>query len=363
MQGPNDEASVPNTYVIDKRMVGVTMRRKIGIRTYPWPAEDLPAAKRPRLQAQTSFATAVDEVTTDPPDDTPTVLVTPAASLPSAASSSATRRSWNGEEDAKLTEAVKKHGKHWVAVAVMVPGRTRVQCRKRWVQTVDPDNGKIVGKWKGEEDAKLTEAVTKYGNNWVAVAAMVPGRTNVQCRERWTNTVDPANSGQGKWTPEEDVKLAEAVKKHGKHWVLVAAMVPGRTNRRCRHRWVNSLDPAVGKSAGKWKGEEDAKLTEAVKKHGKEWVAIAALVHGRTSVQCCGRWTNILDPAVGTKAGKWKGEEDAKLTEAVKQHSTDWVAVAAMVPGRTNQQCRIRWVKSLDQDRASNTVEEDPDLR
>jgi antitoxin (DNA-binding transcriptional repressor) of toxin-antitoxin stability system len=70
-----------------------------------------------------------------------------------------------------------------------------------------------------------------------------------------------------------------------------------------------------------------------------------------------------LDPANEKNSGKWTPEEDAKLIEAVKKHGTYWVKVAALVPGRTNKTCRNRWVKSLDPDRASNTVEEDPDRR
>jgi hypothetical protein len=35
-----------------------------------------------------------------------------------------------------------------------------------------------------------------------------------------------------------------SVKKHGNKWVTVAAMVlGGRTNKSCRERWVNYLDP------------------------------------------------------------------------------------------------------------------------
>jgi myb proto-oncogene protein len=127
-------------------------------------------------------------------------------------------------------------------------------------------------------------------------------------------------------------------------------------------RWVDTFDPTIGKSAGKWTPEEDAKLTEVVKKHGDHWVAVAALVPGRTNVQCRMRWVDTLDPTIGKSAGKWTPEEDAKLTEAVKEHG-DRVAVAALVPGRKNHQCRGRWVKSLDPDRASNTVGEDPDRR
>jgi hypothetical protein len=42
---------------------------------------------------------------------------------------------------------------------------------------------------------------------------------------------------------------------------------------------------------------------------------------------------------------------------AVKKYGNQWVAVAAMVSGRTNVQCRARWGNYLDPDRASNTVE------
>jgi hypothetical protein len=320
MQGPTDEASIPTNYAMNGRVMGGIMRRKVATRTKPWllrvaaaetPAlppppppppedEDLPPAKRTRRQARTSISTTADGVTTASADDTPTDSVTPAASLPSPATSRAPRRSWTPAEDAKLTEAVKKHGK---------------DC-------------------------------------WAVVAAMVPGRTNKRCRQRWVLTLDPANGmKRGKWTPEEDAKLNEAIENHGKDWVVVAAMVPGRTNQLCRERWVRNLDPANGKKR-KWTPEEDAKLTKAVKKHGKDWMAAEAMIARRTSVQCRHRWTQNLDPANGMKRGKWTPEEETKLTKAVQKHGKDWVAVAAMVPGRSNQLCRLRWVNSLDPDRA-----------
>jgi hypothetical protein len=41
---------------------------------------------------------------------------------------------------------------------------------------------------------------------------------------------------KGEWTPEEDAKLTEVVEKDGtQHWIAVAAMVPGRKNIQCRH--------------------------------------------------------------------------------------------------------------------------------
>jgi hypothetical protein len=66
-----------------------------------------------------------------------------------------------------------------------------------------------------------------------------------------------------------------------------------------------------------------------------------------------------LDPANRKKLGKWTPAEDAKLKEAVKRHGKDFVTVAAMVPGRTKTQCRQRWALSLNPNRASNKVEEE----
>jgi hypothetical protein len=214
-------------YVINGRVMGGTMRRrKVAKRTKPWllllpasaaaagnptlpppqlEADDLPLAKKARLPAPNGVSATVDGVTTEhttetrvttddtPTDDVPTDPVTPAASLASTVTSRAPRRNWTPEEDTKLTEAVKKHGESWVTVAAMVSGRTNQQCRSRWVRSLYLTNEKIAGRWTPEEDEKLTEAVEKHSNDWVAVAAMVPGRTDQQCRDRWTHNLDPNN--------------------------------------------------------------------------------------------------------------------------------------------------------------------------
>jgi hypothetical protein len=349
----------------------------------PPPQDDaLPAAKRPRLEASTSTSTAADAATgadtffdadtyfyvptidavtatTTAPDVTGTVCVAPTvtdavtpapASLPSAGTSRARQlpSEWSPEEDAKLTEAVTELGcKSWVRVAALVPRRTNKQCSQRWVESLDPDINR--SKWSMEEDARLTDAVTELGgNDWVAIAALVPGRTTYQCRQRWGKTLDPAISTD-KWTPEEDAKLTEVVTELGcKSWVLVAELVPRRTNTQCRLRWFNRSGPDMI-NRGKWSLEEDAKLTEAVKKHGVyNWYAVAARVPGRIHNQCRHRWVSYLGPTIEHTTGKWKPEEDAKLNDAVKEHGdNNSVTVAAMVPGRSNVQCRQRWAEAL----------------
>jgi hypothetical protein len=199
-------------------------------------------------------------------------------------------------------------------------------------------NTETKGKWSPKEDALLTEAVQKYGKKWVPVAALVPGRTNPQCRSRWLRHLDPANMKKGRWTPEEDEILAEAVRKLGTDFTAVAALIPGRTNERCRDRWF------------RWTPEEDAILIEAVGKLGKDFTAVAALIPGRTSEKCRDRWISCLDSASseGLEKGTWTPAEDAKLIEAVEKHGKHWVPVAAHVRTRTNTQCRQRWLDDLD---------------
>lgn len=114
-------------------------------------------------------------------------------------------------------------GKSWGELAVLIPCRTKGQCKSRWRRVLDSsidqsNRIRITGTWTTDEDAKLMEAGKKHGKHWVAAATVVPGRTDKQCHNIWVNALDPANGKKGEWKPEEDANLADAVEKHGKHW-------------------------------------------------------------------------------------------------------------------------------------------------
>jgi hypothetical protein len=226
-------------------------------------------------------------------------------------------RYWTPEEDAKLTSAVantrkQKEGKEyksdWVAISTQVPGRTRNQCYDRWQRSLDPSINRTnmyTGTWKEDEDKKLKAAVKMHdGKDWLAIAALVSGRTRTQCHYRWHFVLDPsidrANEGLGTWKEDEDIKLKAAVQMHGgKNWAAIVAVVPGRTRNMCHYRWHYVLDPSIDRAnatTGKWDEDEDIKLKNAVRTHGKNWVLIAALIPGRTKVQCGRRWRVSLDP-------------------------------------------------------------------
>ncbi|KAK4362027.1 hypothetical protein RND71_017268 [Anisodus tanguticus] len=82
----------------------------------------------------------------------------------------------------------------------------------------------------------IGQSVPRRSPIWKKVAQYVPGRHHVQCRERWVNSLDPSVK-LDQWTKEEDLKLKSAIDEHGYSWSKVAACVHPRTDNQCRRRW------------------------------------------------------------------------------------------------------------------------------
>jgi hypothetical protein len=280
-----------------------TNSRKAAKRTLPWDLksgellvsqdDDNPARKKPRLEAP--LPTTTDEAAreTASPDlsvDLPPPAVdndndVKADAMTDAQPNAVATGTWTLEEDAKLTRAVTNTRKtkwgneyrtDFAAVVALVPGRTQRQCRDRWKDVLDSSTGRASGrkgKWTAVEDNKLKDAVETHGRkNWAAIAALIPGRVESQCRHRWNNVLDPnidrANGRKGSSTVVEDIKLKDAIQMHsGKNWDTIAALVPGRTQKQCRRRWQDVLDPNIDRANGR-KGNrtavEDSKLKDVV---------------------------------------------------------------------------------------------------
>jgi hypothetical protein len=364
---------------------GTRPRQLPGYYASPPQDEDIPAVARKKPRLEEPLPATIDEAAikkvlpdvsagipppaTDNDDDVNADADAVSDTQPNALATG----SWTLEEDAKLTRALtntskKKYGKgyktNWAAVAALVSSRTKLQCCNRWHNALDSNIDRANGRssnWTAVEDSKLKDAVqTHGGTSWVAISALIPGRTNIQCYNRWRialgSSIDPTMARVGRWTADEDSTLKDAVQTHGaKNWDAIAVLVPGRTNSQCHYRWNNALDPSIDRAnerAGKWTEDEDSKLKDAVQTHGgNNWKEIAVLVPGRTKRQCSTRWRDALNPSIGRangRAGKWTPVEDSKLKDAVQTYgSKNWGTISALVPSRTKKQCRDRWHDAL----------------
>lgn len=94
------------------------------------------------------------------------------------------------------------------------------------------------------------------------------------------------------WTPSQDDKLSiivnqieQETNEPVRNWTKVSKTLLelhniDRSAKQCRERWHNHVSPNVNK--GPWTDEEITILYEGIKTHGQSWSAIAALLPGRT---------------------------------------------------------------------------------
>jgi hypothetical protein len=88
------------------------------------------------------------------------------------------------EEDAKLRDLVQFHGTSaWDRIAIQMPGRNPRQCRDRWKHYLSSEKSRLV--WTDEEDQLLYEKMQAIGPKWTTLAQLLPGRTDMQVKSRW----------------------------------------------------------------------------------------------------------------------------------------------------------------------------------
>ncbi|KAK8324543.1 hypothetical protein V6Z11_A12G309400 [Gossypium hirsutum] len=203
------------------------------------------------------------------------------------------RNPWTAEEDKNILLIVQEMGiDNWFDIAVSLgSNRTPFQCLARYQRSLNPCI--LKREWTEEEDDQLRIAVEVFGeSDWQSVASTLKGRTGTQCSNRWKKSLHPTRQRVGRWTRDEDKCLKVAVLLFGpKNWRKIAEVVPGRTQVQCRERWVNSLDPAL--NVGIWTEEEDSRLEAAIEEHGYCWSKVATCVASRTDNQCWRRWKTL----------------------------------------------------------------------
>lgn len=135
----------------------------------------------------------------------------------------------------------------WVTVyheidvrSLIVPiGRMRNpdQIRQKAMQSLKSGNGR----WKPDEDQRLQEAIEQFqssnlthanGFMWRTIAKQVKTRDHLECRMRYMSLADNWKM-RARWTGDEVATLLRCQKLLGSRWMDIARHLPGRTPRSC----------------------------------------------------------------------------------------------------------------------------------
>lgn len=149
---------------------------------------------------------------------------------------------WTAEEDALLTQCVKKYGPRWRDIVSMhFESRNHEALRKRWKsiqKNASPDLAQVSTQPPAEEEANVSENMTSM--DWRELDAML-GQVDNQSH---------LSSNENQWTLVDDELLVQCVHQHGQHWREIGAMYfMDRTYGAIRDRW-KVLQSHAGKALG-----------------------------------------------------------------------------------------------------------------
>ncbi|XP_007459081.1 PREDICTED: snRNA-activating protein complex subunit 4 [Lipotes vexillifer] len=246
-------------------------------------------------------------------------------------------------EEALLGNRLDDHDWEKISNVNFEGSRGAQEIRSFWQNFEHPGINKQ--EWSAREVGQLQAIAAAHGHlHWQRIAdELGTCRSAFQCLQMYQQH-SPALKRR-EWTEEEDRVLTRLVQEMrvGSHipYRRIVYYMEGRDSMQLIYRWTKSLDPSLKK--GLWAPEEDAKLLRAVAKYGEQgWFKIREEVPGRSDAQCRDRYLKRLH--FGLKKGRWNSKEEEKLVELIEKYGVGhWAKIASELPHRTGSQCLSKW--------------------
>ncbi len=160
------------------------------------------------------------------------------------------------------------------------------------------------------------------------------------------------------WSADELRLLHAAVRRHGRDWVAVARDVGSKSRDQCTDKAraecaAGRMEEPDGKRIlDSWSKANMVNLKKAVGRHGRNWIAVSREV-GKTREQCKSKVKAEVDsgrmPEPGGKLlyESWSKPELLNLKQAVDRHGNEWAAVSRDVVSKTRVQCKSKVATEL----------------
>ena len=218
-------------------------------------------------------------------------------------------------------------------------------CELYWNNFLHPTINKK--EWTKDEDQRLEGLVQIYGlHDWDLVAKQLgTDRLGWQCCSRYQSELNRDIKRIGPLTKAE-AELVEKVIEQCRvgdfiPWHQVKYFIEGRTLPQIKHYW-NKIN--VPKRGDVWTEDENRQLLLAVKKYGTHnWRKVAQFLPGRSNRQCRERYMMRLNFGIERKLGEWTAQEDRLILDLAPKHDFHWVKIEEKIKGRNARQIASRY--------------------
>lgn len=122
------------------------------------------------------------------------------------------KRKFTNEEDSKIMSMVNEKGiKSWKEIAASLKNRTARQCRERWKHYLSQEIEKAP--WSAQEDSILDTKFAEFGPKWSLIAKSLPGRTDVNIKNRWALLCRKRTKKSSLLRPKHEIKQQNHVQQ------------------------------------------------------------------------------------------------------------------------------------------------------